>query len=58
MPGSEEEAAEMLDSYLITQRQRAEDQARAAVPAGHWRDNDAPIQRDEAGRGGTEIRLN
>lgn len=34
MPGSEEEAAEMLDAYLTAQRERAEEQARAAVPTG------------------------
>ena len=31
MPGSEEEAAGLLDTYLATQRERAEEQARAAV---------------------------
>jgi hypothetical protein len=31
MPGSEKEAAELLDSYLDTQRRQAEEQARAAV---------------------------
>jgi len=31
MPGSEEEAAGMLDTYLTTQRGRAEEQARAAL---------------------------
>lgn len=32
MPGSEEEAADLLDTYLAAQRERAEDQARAAEP--------------------------
>jgi hypothetical protein len=31
MPGSEGEAAGLLDTYLATQRERAEEQARAAV---------------------------
>jgi integrase len=31
MPGSEKEAAGLLDSYLDTQRRQAEEQARAAV---------------------------
>jgi integrase len=31
MPGSEEEAAGLLDAYLNAQRVRAEEQARAAV---------------------------
>jgi hypothetical protein len=31
MPGSEEDAAGLLDTYLATQRERAEEQARAAV---------------------------
>jgi integrase len=30
MPGSEEEAARMLDTYLDVQRERAEEKARAA----------------------------
>ena len=30
MPGSEEEAAGLLDAYLITQRERADERARAA----------------------------
>jgi hypothetical protein len=30
MPGSEEEAADLLDGYLTTQRERAEDAARQA----------------------------
>jgi hypothetical protein len=30
MPGSEGEAAELLDAYLIAQRERAEEAARAA----------------------------
>ena len=34
MPGSEEEAAGLLDSYLDAQRERAEDQARSAAVAG------------------------
>ena len=37
MPGSEEEAAGLLDSYLDAQRERAEGQARSAagpLPAG------------------------
>jgi integrase len=34
MPGSEEEAALLLDSYLAAERDRAEDQARAAEPRG------------------------
>ena len=54
MPGSEEEAASLLDCYLATQRERAEEQARAASPTGQRRDNGAHIQRDEAGRGGIE----
>jgi integrase len=33
MPGSEEEAAGLLDSYLDAQRERAEDQARSATVA-------------------------
>ena len=33
MPGSEAEAAQLLDGYLAAQRQRAEDQAREAVAA-------------------------
>ena len=32
VPGSEEEAASLLDSYLATQRERAEEQSRAAAP--------------------------
>jgi hypothetical protein len=31
MPGSEEEAAGLLDDYLAYERQRAEERARAAV---------------------------
>ena len=57
MPGSEDEAAGVLDSYLAVQRERAEDQARAAEPAGQPRDNGAPFLRDEAGRRGIETRL-
>ena len=34
LPGSEEEAAGLLDSYLDAQRERAEDQARSAAVAG------------------------
>jgi integrase len=34
MPGSEAEAADLLDGYLGAQRKRAEEQARAAEPAG------------------------
>jgi hypothetical protein len=30
MPGSEDEAAELLDAYLTAQREQAEEQARAA----------------------------
>ena len=30
MPGSEAEAAELVEAYLDAQRERAEDQARAA----------------------------
>jgi integrase len=30
MPGSEDQAAELLDSYLVAERERAEDAARAA----------------------------
>jgi integrase len=33
MPGSEEEAAQMLDSYLIAQHEQAEDAARSGDPA-------------------------
>ena len=33
MPGSEGEAAGLLDSYLDAQRERAEDQARSAAVA-------------------------
>ena len=33
MPGSEAEAAQLLDSYLNAHRTRAEDQAREAVAA-------------------------
>ena len=33
MPGSEEEAAGLLDDYLDAQRERAEDQARSAAVA-------------------------
>jgi hypothetical protein len=33
MPGSEEEAAALLDSYLEAQRDAAEEGARAAAPA-------------------------
>jgi hypothetical protein len=58
MPGSEDEAAGLLDSYLTAQRERAEDQARSAEPAGQSRDNAARFLRDEAGRGGIETRLN
>jgi hypothetical protein len=38
MPGSEEEAAELLDGYLVSQRERAEDAARRAGEglAGEW----------------------
>ncbi len=35
MPGSEEEAAGLLDTYLTAQRERAEEQARRAEPAPH-----------------------
>jgi len=33
MPGSEDEAASLLDGYLDAQRERAEERARAAVVA-------------------------
>jgi hypothetical protein len=36
MPGSEEEAAGMLDPYLEAQREAAEERARAAAPASGW----------------------
>lgn len=32
MPGSEAEAAELVESYLAAQRERAEERARAAEP--------------------------
>jgi integrase len=34
MPGSEAEAADLLDGYLGAQRKRAEEHARAAEPSG------------------------
>jgi integrase len=34
MPGSEQEATTLLDAYLAAERERAEDQARAAEPRG------------------------
>jgi integrase len=47
MPGSEQEAAGLLDTYLTAQRERAEERARAAAPVGQSRENDAPFQRPE-----------
>jgi hypothetical protein len=46
MPGSEDEAAELLDSYLEAQRERAEDQARQAqgVAAGTANDRVNPVR--------------
>jgi hypothetical protein len=37
MPGSEAEAAGLLDTYLDTERKRAEDAARAAGRLSDWR---------------------
>jgi integrase len=53
MPGSEEEAAGLLNGYLDAERARAEERARAAAPnsSGQRRDNDAQIPRLEATRG-------
>ena len=53
MPGSEEEAAGLLNDYLAAERARAEERARAAPgnSVGQPRDNDAPIRRLEATRG-------
>jgi hypothetical protein len=36
MPGSEDEAAELLNQYLDAQRERAEEQARSAEPQPAW----------------------
>ena len=36
MPGSEAEAAKLLDTYLTAQQERASEQARAAVPDVPW----------------------
>jgi hypothetical protein len=33
MPGSEDEAAELLDAYLESKRESVEARARAAIPA-------------------------
>ena len=37
MPGSEEEAAGLLDGYLEAERERAEEQARSADCGTDWR---------------------
>jgi integrase len=57
MPGSEEEAAGLLNSYLEASAEREADQARAAVPsaAGQSRDNDARIRRLEATPGDSKM---
>jgi integrase len=55
MPGSEDEAAGMLNAYLNAQRERAENQARAA---GQLWDNEGVIQRPEASRGDRVSGLN
>jgi len=36
MPGDEQEAAGLLDSYLAAERARAEHAARAAAPVSSW----------------------
>ena len=54
VPGSEEEAASLLDSYLATQRERAEEQSRAAAP----RDNRGIMVHISSGTGGTSRNRN
>jgi hypothetical protein len=46
MPGSEEEAAGLLDSYLDAQRERAEDAARAAGAVATGARTGAPVTPD------------
>lgn len=46
MPGSEDEAAELLDAYLTAQRERAEDAARAAGAAATGAPTGAPVAHD------------
>jgi hypothetical protein len=43
MPGSEEEAAGLLDAYLAAQRERAEDAARAASALATGARTGAPV---------------
>ena len=49
MPGSEQEAATLLDTYLTAERERAEDQARAAEPRGTMMVPSSGTRRGEAG---------
>jgi hypothetical protein len=46
MPGSEDEAAGLLDAYLVAQRERAEDAARAAGAAATGALTGAPVALD------------
>ncbi len=48
MPGSEAQAADLLDSYLAGERERAEERARAAEPVDQSWTNEGAIQRPEA----------
>jgi hypothetical protein len=46
MPGSEDEAAGLLDAYLTAQRERAEDAARAAGAVATGARTGAPVAHD------------
>jgi hypothetical protein len=46
MPGSEDEAAGLLDAYLAIQRERAEDAARSAGAATTGALTGAPVAHD------------
>ena len=50
MPGSEEEAAGLLDSYFDAQREREEQAARSASVPGHYPEWAAPSGRSRLER--------
>ncbi len=62
MPGSEEEAAGLLDGYLAVRRKRAEEAARAADGQALWDQRELPYSNpgglDDHDAAGSEIAFN